>query len=921
MATTTFNDLITFSRGSNATVTGPNGLIQWAPSNIVTSSQDFEAASWFKGNSTVYPNQNIPGGALGPELVTNGDFSNGTTGWSLQTATAVVAGGEVTVTSTGVNYGQIYQSVTTVAGTWYRISATMRVGTASSVNLRAETTLTVGNLLVQTTTSTSNVVITGYFLATGASTIIGCANSNTSNGTGIFDNISVQAVTPAAAIAPDGTQTADTWVPTSTATTAGVRLLGSFSVTSGSIQTASIYVKSAGKRWLFMTAPSASSDNDNCWFDLQNGVVGTIGSSALSATITAVGNGWYRVTTTSIAVSATNYIFISATTGNNTTAVTADGTGLLIWGAQLELGSTAATYNNTSVRNLLGFSEAFDNAAWQKLSASIVTGAQANPVNGLFNAQKLMEDTSTGIHRTFQTATLVVAPYTFSFYAKPAGRDWLYINVSGAAHTAFVNIATGAVGATVGSPTVTMTPLSGGWYRVAMTYSNASAGASNQQIWLASNSTTTSYTGDGNSGVYIYGAQLSNSASLDPYVPTPGAAPSSTAYYGPRFDYDPVTLLPRGLLIEEQRTNSLTYSEQFDNAAWTKVNATVTANAAVAPDGTSTADKVIATNSASTTRAVYQNFTSLAATTYTVSVYVKAAEYSLFAIQEIGGGRFGASFNLANQTTTSLGGGGFVSSSISPVGGGWYRCLVVWTGLAASNAITFIGYPAGASVSAAGTNYAGDGTSGILIWGAQLEAGAFATSYIPTIASTVTRSADVATITGSLFSQWYNQSTGAFVVDGSYLSRTNFRIFLTADNAPAVTNRIMINGDQDQQLVVTDTTTVVNLSAGTAPAANVPTKIASAYLVNDFAAVRDGGTVATDTSGTVPALNRLAIGYYPNGALYANGHIRSIRYVPVRAADFQLQALTAPPELLSLNIYDRFNDLVLDRAGQTIEVR
>jgi hypothetical protein len=103
--------------------------------------------------------------------------------------------------------------------------------------------------------------------------------------------------------------------------------------------------------------------------------------------------------------------------------------------------------------------------------------------------------------------------------------------------------------------------------------------------------------------------------------------------------------------------------------------------------------------------------------------------------------------------------------------------------------------------------------------------------------------------------------------------------------------------------------------------ANTAYKTGLAYATDNYAYVRDGGTVVTDTSGSVPITDRLLIGVGPGSAGYLNGHIRSIRYVPVRAADFQLQALTAPPELLSLNIYDRFNDLVLDRAGQTIEVR
>ena len=178
------------------------------------------------------------------------------------------------------------------------------------------------------------------------------------------------------------------------------------------------------------------------------------------------------------------------------------------------------------------------------------------------------------------------------------------------------------------------------------------------------------------------------------------------------------------------RRNLLTRTEQFDNAAWAKAAVTVTANAAAAPDGTTTADKVIATNTASATRAVYQGFTAPSTQNYTLSVYAKAAEYSRLALQEIGGGRFGATFDLSAQTTASMGGAGFVSSSITAVGDGWFRCSVVWSGVAAAGyALTAVGYPVGATMSPAGSAYAGDGTSGILIWGAQLETGSTATAY------------------------------------------------------------------------------------------------------------------------------------------------------------------------------------------------
>jgi hypothetical protein len=420
-----------------------------------------------------------------------------------------------------------------------------------------------------------------------------------------------------------------------------------------------------------------------------------------------------------------------------------------------------------------------------------------------------------------------------------------------------------------------------------MTYSNASAGASNQQIWLASNSTTTSYTGDGNSGVYIYGAQLSNSASLDPYVPTPGAAPSSTAYYGPRFDYDPVTLLPRGLLVEEARTNLTTFSE--DVSSWGgNISVVVTSNAAVAPDGTTTADKVAPAASGSGFYA--QPLTNIGSTgAYTGSVFLKASEISSNILVQLstgslwGGTNPAVTVNLLTGTITAP--TNVSASSITPIGNGWYRVTLSQT--ATSTGTT------GIRISPTGGT-AGNGTSGIFVWGTSLEAGTFATSYIPTIASTVTRSADVATITGSLFSQWYNQSEGALVVNYNLIGLN------PASNQEIITpltdnNNYIGIGANNGVGTMFSTANTAGVSQGfltvAGAAANVMRRQAVAYATNNSALCIDGGAVGVDTTYAVPSVTRLDLGSRLSSN-YLNGHIRSIRYVPVRAADFQLQQVT-----------------------------
>ena len=559
---------------------------------------------------------------------------------------------------------------------------------------------------------------------------------------------------------------------------------------------------------------------------------------------------------------------------------------LHVWGAQLELGSAATTYNSTTVKNLLGFSEAFDNAAWSKTRTSIVTGAQANPVNGAFNAQKLMEDTTaSATHPVSAGITFTAIPYTMSIYAKAAGRNWIYLALLGTTNSfASFNLSNGTVGTIGAAATATIQDVGNGWYRCRIT-STATAGAGTAAFYPASANDTISYTGDGNSGVYIYGAQLSDSASLDPYVPTPAAAPSSTAYYGPRFDYDPVTLQPKGLLVEEARTNIATYSAEFDNAAWSKINCTVTTNATTSPDGTTNAEKLIVTNALSTGN-VSQIPTLAASTAYTETVFAKKGEWNWVALETRGevGDPLLAWFNLNTGVVGTVNVG--ATATITNFGNGWYRCSLTRTTGATTTSPRARVYATNADAVLS----TGDGVSGIFIYGAQLEAGAFPTSYIPTVASTVTRSADVATINGSLFSQWYNNTEGTllanFVPTNSIASNT--RGATITDGTNRVTD---IYIDVSVWRSFNGTTNVT--PAGSTAVLNSTVNFASAYKSGDYAASMNGGAVGTAATAGVQSANKLTIGTnITNSAGFLNGHIRSINFIPARAADFQLQALT-----------------------------
>jgi hypothetical protein len=536
--------------------------------------------------------------------------------------------------------------------------------------------------------------------------------------------------------------------------------------------------------------------------------------------------------------------------------------------------------------NLLTYSEQFDNAAWITARASVVANAVAAP-NGTVTADKLVEDTTaSNNHRIRQDISTSAIPYTFTVFCKAAERGYVALyNLTTLSGQVF-DLITGTVGVVVGTaPTSALiTSVGNGWYRCSITVTATAATNSWSLYILPSNTSTLTYTGDGTSGIYLWGAQLAVGPYALDYTPT-----TSAAVYGPRFDFDPVTLAAKGLLIEEQRTNLLTYSEDFSNAAWSIINSTITSNTIVAPNGTVTGDKFFE-GSNSNAKELYRSY-SASALTYTLSFYAKSdgtrnvirASIATAGLA-LGGGTY---FNVGNGTNTGATNYGATTGTVvgmSSVGNGWYKCFVTVTATAATYYVDFM-----LANDSNNINYAGNGFSGIYIWGAQLEAGSFATSYIPTLASAVTRSADVATI--NTLSPFFNATEGTmFAQFDSAASGTN--TIAAFDDNTANENYRLRNVGTDPKFTVTDGgVDQCDINGGTI-AANTVYNFAAAYKANDFAVCIAGGTVQTDTSGTLPTVDRLRIGTSQAGN-YLNGHVRRFAYYPRRLANAELQALTA----------------------------
>jgi hypothetical protein len=534
--------------------------------------------------------------------------------------------------------------------------------------------------------------------------------------------------------------------------------------------------------------------------------------------------------------------------------------------------------------NLVTYSEQFDNAAWIKYEGTVTANATTAP-DGTTTADAFIESTTaTTDHRlTFAGASAAVGQnLTLSVYAKANGRNFIALFSVTENKGKYFSIPADGTGAVLGDfgtapNSAAISYVGNGWYRCSITYT-ATAASQNVRYYPCDTGATFIYTGNGTSGIFVWGAQLQPVT----YQTTPSTyvATTSAAYYGPRFDYDPVTLAAKGLLIEEQRTNLFTYSEQFDNVIWTKVRATVTANATTSPNGAVNADKLVE-NTDNNTHYVEISPT-VTAVAHSFSVFLKAGERTWARLVVVDGAAY---FNLSTGAVGTVSAGSVSLSALTPVnmGNGWYRCTVVFTPSAGAATLQVR-----LATSDGGQTYTGDGTSGIYVWGAQLELGAFATSYIPTVASTVTRSADNASMTGTNFSSWYNQTEGTFVVGADTAQAASNRILEASGGLTArVVDLLVATG---QVLQMYNGTTTFNASGSVT--LNTPFKAVGAYKTADYGVALNGGTVTANTAALVNTANALQIGRFNTPSNYLNGHLQAISYYNSRLPDATLQALT-----------------------------
>ena len=352
-----------------------------------------------------------------------------------------------------------------------------------------------------------------------------------------------------------------------------------------------------------------------------------------------------------------------------------------------------------------------------------------------------------------------------------------------------------------------------------------------------------------------------------------------------RFDHSPLTLESLGLLVEEARTNLLSASEEMVTAPWGLAAATGVANNGIAPDETTTADKIISTGGG----CFRAGAGVVNATAYTYSVFLKHVT-GTGVVTQVGFERFGStpllasiSVNLLTGTITNNG-APVTSSSITRYSNNWYRVSITATSTDVTTTVV---------------NYTGTSGNEFLIWGAQLEAGAFATSYIPTTSATVTRAADVASISSSAFSSWYRQGEGTVFVNA-----TTNATHGGSNSFPrklSISDGINSNSIEDYYRVLASYTDAgYRIDAAGVNQAQFDTNnqrngqsSVIGYAANNSAFAVGGTVVATDLSGTVPTTTQLRLGQRGDGSAALNGTIRRLTYWPWRLSNATLQALTS----------------------------
>lgn len=449
--------------------------------------------------------------------------------------------------------------------------------------------------------------------------------------------------------------------------------------------------------------------------------------------ITDEGGGWYRVSLI-VTTDTSTTIRIGLDVENaGSISYAGDGTsGFYLWGAQLEQATFSSSY--ISLRNVVSNTEALN--SWTKTRSTVTSDTIANPLTGLLTADKIVEDnTASNTHFIITAGTKPgsALTYTGSLYGKAGERTWIAFSLAdGSVGTnqagAYFDLGNGVTGSnfTTGSGvsvvSKAISSVGNGWYRCSIVITMNTTTVVDPIVYLATGDTVRSYSGNATSGAYVWGVQVE-----------PGTGPIGYWGNGTVGVRNADNLQATLTSITDSRTNLLTWSEQFDNAAWTKTDVTVTANTGTDPNGNGYCD-LLTEGTAGTAFTSSSSATITANTTVALSWWFKASannswvRVAVLSNSSTNGWR--AWFNLNTGvvgSTTVLGTGTASSITIESFGNGWYRCKT--TGKVDPAATTCIVTVGSADADGSTTRI---NNSAYYAFGASLEQASSVGTYIPT---------------------------------------------------------------------------------------------------------------------------------------------------------------------------------------------
>jgi hypothetical protein len=554
--------------------------------------------------------------------------------------------------------------------------------------------------------------------------------------------------------------------------------------------------------------------------------------------------------------------------------------------------ATTATRVNSSglievvPRNLLTYSEQFDNAAWTKSNLTVTANAAIAP-NGTMTAEKIIGTAINATHIALQQVSFPTNTIaTCSIYAKAAELSFLYVGGLGRTPSAnegyvFFNLSNGTVGVNDAGYTGSISNEGNGWYKLTV---NAPIMATSTlrefRIGVTNTNGVQSYLGDGTSGVFVWGAQLETGSQTE-YFPT------TTRLNIPRIDYTNGSC--PSLLVEPQRTNLVPNPFAYSGSQ-VAFNSTVV-NSPIS-GGLST--RITKNEAAGTLRYASQicSATALSAlTAYTISAFFKYDGYDVQTsiehnnFNQWGGVSWSQLINIAS-TGITLGASSACTSTVENYGNGWHRVNVrITTG------VTILGTPPVSYLIRVASSLSTG--QGFLHTAAQLEAGSYATSYIPTTSASVTRNADVISKTG--ISSLIDSQQGVLFADLQFLTGLGGIRSINISNG-SNNNRIGFYGHPS----VADRITFAISSGGVTTDINYNgviltnrNKVLIRYSGTTFTSFVNGVKSSNQTFTPFAAnfLNRIGLDYGEDILRY-EGRINSIQLYKTALTDAECIALT-----------------------------